>query len=59
MARDIQQGIQEVVRKQAEVGIDIPSDGEFGRQGFEAYISERLGGVEPMAQPLGEDRFAM
>jgi len=56
-ARDIEQGIQEVVRKQAEVGIDIPSDGEFGRQGFEAYISERLGGVEPMLQPSGEDPF--
>ncbi len=56
-ARDIQQDIQEVVRKQADVGIDIPSDGEFGRQGFEAYISERLGGVEPVEQPAGEDPF--
>jgi 5-methyltetrahydropteroyltriglutamate--homocysteine methyltransferase len=56
-ARDIQQGIQEVVRKQAEVGIDVPSDGEFGRQGFEAYISERLAGVGPMEQPADEDPF--
>ena len=29
-----------------------------GVTGFEAYISERLGGVEPMAQPSGEDLFA-
>jgi 5-methyltetrahydropteroyltriglutamate--homocysteine methyltransferase len=57
LARDIQQGIQEAVRKQAEVGIDVPSDGEFGRQGFEAYISERLAGVEPLEQPANEDPF--
>jgi 5-methyltetrahydropteroyltriglutamate--homocysteine methyltransferase len=57
LARDVHQGIRDVVRKQAEVGIDIPSDGEFGRQGFEAYISERLSGVEPQEQPPGEDPF--
>jgi 5-methyltetrahydropteroyltriglutamate--homocysteine methyltransferase len=33
-AKDVQTGIQEVVRKQAEIGTDIPSDGEYGRQGF-------------------------
>jgi 5-methyltetrahydropteroyltriglutamate--homocysteine methyltransferase len=38
LARGIEQGISDVVRKQAEVGIDIPNDGEFGRQGFEAYM---------------------
>jgi 5-methyltetrahydropteroyltriglutamate--homocysteine methyltransferase len=46
-ARDVEEGIKEVVRKQAEIGIDIPSDGEYGRQGFRAYINERLGGLEP------------
>jgi 5-methyltetrahydropteroyltriglutamate--homocysteine methyltransferase len=56
-ARDIRQGIRDVVRKQAEVGIDIPSDGEFGRQGFEAYISERLSGLEALPEPQGEDPF--
>jgi 5-methyltetrahydropteroyltriglutamate--homocysteine methyltransferase len=58
LARDIDLSIQEVVRKQAEVGIDIPSDGEFGRQGFEAYMSERLSGVESVDQPADEDAFA-
>ena len=56
-ARDVEQGINEVVRKQAEVGIDIPSDGEFGRQGFEAYMSERLSGLEPLPEPEGDDPF--
>jgi len=46
-AIDVQSGIADVVRKQAEVGIDIPSDGEYGRQGFRGYINERLSGLEP------------
>jgi 5-methyltetrahydropteroyltriglutamate--homocysteine methyltransferase len=46
-ARDVLSGIHEVVRKQAEIGIDIPSDGEYGRQGFRGYINERLGGLVP------------
>jgi 5-methyltetrahydropteroyltriglutamate--homocysteine methyltransferase len=51
-AADIHQGILDVVRQQADVGIDIPSDGEFGRQGFRGYINERLGGIaERAARP--------
>lgn len=57
LARDVRQGIMDVVRKQAEVGIDIPNDGEFGRQGFQAYISERLSGLEAQEEPAGEDPF--
>src|SRR5579863_2848337 len=36
----------EVVRKQAEVGIDIVSDGEFGKQSWSAYILQRISGFE-------------
>jgi 5-methyltetrahydropteroyltriglutamate--homocysteine methyltransferase len=43
---EIHKGIMEVVRKQAEVGIDIPSDGEFSKPNFGRYIGERLSGVE-------------
>ncbi len=52
---DIHSGVMEVVRKQAEVGIDIPSDGEYGRPGFEAYINERLGGLEVREPHPDED----
>src|SRR5215470_11210659 len=38
--------VAEVVRQQAEVGIDIPSDGEFGKRGWTSYVAERLGGLE-------------
>ena len=35
-----------VVRKQAEAGIDIVSDGEYGKAGWIRYVSERLGGFD-------------
>jgi 5-methyltetrahydropteroyltriglutamate--homocysteine methyltransferase len=33
-----------VVRHQATVGVDIVSDGEYGKAGWIRYVSERLGG---------------
>jgi 5-methyltetrahydropteroyltriglutamate--homocysteine methyltransferase len=43
----LKRAVNDVVRRQAEVGIDIPDDGEFGKPGFIHYINERLGGFEP------------
>lgn len=48
-ADGLRQGVAEVVRRQAEVGIDVVSDGEFGKTGFAAYINERLKGFERRA----------
>ena len=45
-AASLRQGVSEVVRRQAELGIDVVSDGEFGKSGFAAYINERLRGFE-------------
>lgn len=42
--------IKDVVAKQAEVGIDIPSDGEFSKPDFHNYVERRLGGIE--SQPV-------
>jgi len=53
LAEDVRAGIQHVVREQVEAGIDIPSDGEFGRAGFVNYIHERLTGIE--RRPLDPD----
>jgi 5-methyltetrahydropteroyltriglutamate--homocysteine methyltransferase len=36
----------EVVRKQAEVGIDIVSDGEYGKSSWSNYILKRISGFE-------------
>jgi 5-methyltetrahydropteroyltriglutamate--homocysteine methyltransferase len=46
-ARTVRRAVADAVRKQVETGIDIPTDGEQGKVGFYAYVSERLGGFEP------------
>src|SRR5262249_14689782 len=54
LATDIRGGVAEVVRKEVEVGIDIPNDGEYARQGFKIYKNERLSGYEPRGLEPGE-----
>jgi 5-methyltetrahydropteroyltriglutamate--homocysteine methyltransferase len=50
-----------VVRRQAELGIDVISDGEFGKESWFTYVMLRLGGYEvrPVERPaigfLGRD----
>ena len=52
--------VAEVVREQAAVGIDVPSDGEFGKGiSWSQYALERLSGFERRRAPPGEkNRFA-
>ena len=38
--------VTDIVRKQAEAGIDIPSDGEQSKASFTNYVRERLSGLE-------------
>jgi len=45
--RRVREATTECVRKQAEVGIDIVSDGEQSKPGFFTYVQERLDGFEP------------
>jgi 5-methyltetrahydropteroyltriglutamate--homocysteine methyltransferase len=42
--RILKDEVANVVRRQAEVGIDIVSDGEYGKAGWIRYVAERLGG---------------
>ncbi len=42
----IRRCVAEAVQKQAEAGIDIPSDGEYSKAGFSQYITDRLTGFE-------------
>jgi 5-methyltetrahydropteroyltriglutamate--homocysteine methyltransferase len=49
----LRNAVGDVVRKQAEVGIDVVSDGEFGKATWITYLYERLGGLE--ARPLPPD----
>src|SRR3954462_12096789 len=46
-ARDLKETVAEVVRHQAEVGVDVVSDGEFGKGiSWSQYLIERLDGFE-------------
>jgi 5-methyltetrahydropteroyltriglutamate--homocysteine methyltransferase len=43
----VKSAVAEVVKRQADAGIDIVADGEMGRVGFIPYVNERLTGIEP------------
>ena len=47
LAGRVRSGVAEVVQRQLEEGVDIPSDGEYGKSGFSAYVNERLAGYVP------------
>jgi 5-methyltetrahydropteroyltriglutamate--homocysteine methyltransferase len=42
----LDKSVSDVVRRQAQAGIDIVNDGEFGKTSFLAYVRSRLGGLE-------------
>ncbi len=43
---EIKNEVLEAVRKQEDVGIDIPADGEASRFSFRGYFNERVSGIE-------------
>src|SRR6201999_2943136 len=46
-ARDLKATVDEVVRQQAEVGVDVVSDGEFGKGiSWSQYVIERVSGFD-------------
>ena len=47
LAGRVRSGVAEVVQRQLAEGVDIPSDGEYGKSSFSAYVNERLAGYEP------------
>ena len=48
--------VAEVVRRQAEIGLDVITDGEMGKPSFITYVTERLSGFtrspDPGALPM-------
>ena len=61
----LERSVAEVVQRQAEIGIDLVSDGEFGKTiSWSRYVLERLGGIEErfgeaitfVASVAGKDR---
>ena len=41
----LKKSVADVVRKQAQVGLDIVDDGEFSKPSFVTYVRDRLGGL--------------
>jgi 5-methyltetrahydropteroyltriglutamate--homocysteine methyltransferase len=57
--RCLADAVKEVVRRQVELGIDIPSDGEFGKSiSWSQYALERLSGFERRQVPMEANPFA-
>ena len=54
-AETLRRSVAEVVRRQAEAGVDVPSDGEFGKRSWTQYVRDRLGGLEWRERQPGEE----
>ena len=46
LADELQQAVGDIVRKQAELGVDVISDGELSKTSFQYYVTDRLSGLE-------------
>ncbi len=58
-AECLKSSVTQIVQKQAAAGIDIPSDGEFGKSiSWSQYALERLSGFERRPVRPGASRFA-
>src|SRR5581483_3719657 len=52
--------VKDVVKRQADIGVDIVNDGELSKiGGFSAYVRDRLGGLEQREAGPGEARGTM
>jgi 5-methyltetrahydropteroyltriglutamate--homocysteine methyltransferase len=56
LARQTAAAVTETVKTQAQLGIDIVSDGEQSKTSFQAYAADRLAGIEPITPEPGERR---
>ncbi|MFM9969768.1 MAG: hypothetical protein ACKVQK_15360 [Burkholderiales bacterium] len=54
LAAAVRQSVHEVVRKQADIGIDFINDGEHAKSAFHYYARARLSGHEPRDYAEGE-----
>jgi 5-methyltetrahydropteroyltriglutamate--homocysteine methyltransferase len=52
LAARVRSAVDEVVRKQAEAGVDIVDDGEMSKPSYATYPKDRLSGFEGASHPL-------
>jgi 5-methyltetrahydropteroyltriglutamate--homocysteine methyltransferase len=53
LADELHRDVDAIVAKQAELGIDVVSDGEFSKTSFQYYVTDRLSGLEPITPKPG------
>ena len=46
LAEELRRAVADIVKKQAELGIDVVSDGELSKTSFQYYVTDRLSGIE-------------
>jgi 5-methyltetrahydropteroyltriglutamate--homocysteine methyltransferase len=54
LGRELKTAVADVVAKQAEIGLDIVNDGEFGKAGWNRYVVERMDGFVQRPPKPGE-----
>ena len=47
----VRRAVADAVRRQAECGLDVVTDGEMSKPSFITYVTERLSGFEPSREP--------
>ena len=57
-AQCLADSVRDVVARQRDVGVDVVSDGEYGKSAWNYYVYERLGGIELREHPPGGANFA-
>jgi 5-methyltetrahydropteroyltriglutamate--homocysteine methyltransferase len=50
---ELRQAVGDIVRKQAELAVDVVSDGELSKTSFQYYVTDRLSGLEPFKPKPG------
>jgi 5-methyltetrahydropteroyltriglutamate--homocysteine methyltransferase len=50
---ELRTSVRAIVRQQSELDVDVVSDGEFSKISFQYYVTDRLGGVEPVTPAPG------
>jgi 5-methyltetrahydropteroyltriglutamate--homocysteine methyltransferase len=56
--RCLADSVRDVVARQREAGVDVVSDGEYGKSAWNYYVYERLGGIELRPHAPGGANFA-
>ncbi|HEY2594911.1 MAG TPA: cobalamin-independent methionine synthase II family protein, partial [Chloroflexota bacterium] len=48
LAATIRTSVDDVVQRQAAIGLDVVADGEHSKSSFSSYVAQRLGGLTPL-----------